>query len=327
MSEAWLPFRPVPGDLTAPVRIDPAGVVGPTRGQARGASWRACGPGWFVPASVPPERTEQRIVEAGVPLREFEALTGWAALRWHGAGFFDGTLASGVLRPVPVIRRSGARRDRHGRDDYLRHQLAPDDACVVEGLRCTTVARALFDEMRFAGSVREAVAAVDMVVAARLSTLAAMDEYVERHPHWWGVCLVREALGLGVDGSRSPQESRLRLVWVLDAGLPPPLCNVPVFDHGGRLLGVPDLLDPEVGLVVEYDGAHHKAADRHRRDVAREHRLREAGLEYTSVVGGDLTQRTMVVERLTAAYRRARARPGAARRWTLTPPPWWSAAA
>ena len=35
------------------------------------------------------------------------------------------------------------------------------------------------------------------------------------------------------------------LVWVLDAGLDPPLCNREVFDLDGRLIGVPDLLDVE----------------------------------------------------------------------------------
>ena len=49
----------------------------------------------------------------------------------------------------------------------------------------------------------------------------------------------------------------MRLVWVLIAELCPPLCNAPLFDLGGQLLGIPDLFDPEAGLVGEYDGAHH----------------------------------------------------------------------
>jgi hypothetical protein len=327
VSDAWIPYRPIPGDLTRPVRIDPSGLTGPTRGQARGRSWRACGGGWYVPATVSADRTEQRILETGTRLRQYEALAGWASLRWHGAGFFDGQLASGVLRPLPVIRRSGARHDPLGLVVHWRHQLAPHDTCMVGGLRCSTVARSLFDEARYASSLREAVVAVDMAVAAGLCTLTGFGEYVEQHPHWWGVRVVRKALELAAAGSRSPQESRLRLVWLLDARLPPPRCNPPVFDRHGQLLGVPDLLDADVGLVVEYDGAHHRAQDRHRRDVAREHRFREAGLEYAAVVGGDLAQRGLVVDRLVAAYRRAAARPPATRGWTLTPPPWWSSEA
>ena len=47
----------------------------------------------------------------------------------------------------------------------------------------------------------------------------------------------------------------MRLVWRLDAGCPWPLCNAPVFDLAGELLGVPDLIDPVHGVYGEYDGA------------------------------------------------------------------------
>jgi hypothetical protein len=324
MSDEWRPRRELPEDLAWPCRIDPDGVSGPTRGEAQARGWRRCGSGWVVPSSADPTRAEQRILEAGIRLRQYEALTGWASLRWHGAGFFDGRSPSGVAHPVPVIRRSGARNPDDGLVVYRREQLAPSDATVVAGLRCAAVPRALFDEMRFAASVRDAVVSLDMVAAAGLTTVAAMREYVEQRPAWAGVRQVRKALDLAVDSSRSPQESRLRLVWVLDAGLPEPVCNVPVFHRDGTLLGVPDLFDAEVGLVVEYDGAHHKDADRHRRDVAREHRFREAGLEYAAVVGGDLARRALVVDRLLAAYRRARGRPASSFSWTLVPPPWWT---
>ncbi len=327
MSDQWRPLRPVPSDLTWPVRIDPRGLGGPTRRQAQGPRWRRCGPGWYVPSDVPADRVEQRILEVGAQLREYEALTGWSALRWHGGGFFDAQSLPGCWRPIPVIRRSGARPDPHRQVDHHRQQLAPYDAVTVGGVQCTTVERALFDEMRWAPSVREAVVAMDMTAAARLISVSLMADYVERRPAWAGVRKVRAALDLAVDGSRSPQESRLRLVWVLDAALPEPLCNVPVFDRDGNLLGVPDLLDPRVGLVAEYDGAHHKQRARHRRDVAREHRFREHGLEYVAVVGGDLSDRALVVDRLVAAHRRASPLGQSPRAWTVEPPPWWSAPA
>lgn len=46
----------------------------------------------------------------------------------------------------------------------------------------------------------------------------------------------------------------MRLVYVLDAGLPDPLVNHPVLDAAGHFLGTPDLLDPQSGHAVEYDG-------------------------------------------------------------------------
>lgn len=318
----WTPFRPLPEDLVWPRSVDPAGVEGPTMGQARGPGWRRANTGRYVPADT--VRTlEQTLLETACRLKEGEAMTGWAALRWRGAAYFDGRAVDGEPRPVSLIRWSGTRNVAGSGVFHHRCQLAPYDTELVAGLRCTSTARAVFDEMRFAPSLRQAVVALDMTAAAELISVRQLAEYAAHRHAWTGVPQVREAVGLASDTSRSPQESRLRLVWLLDAGLAEPLCNVPVFDLEGNLLGVPDLLDPAVGLVVEYDGWHHKARRQHRRDVAREHRFREHGLEYAAVVGGDLRDRGLVVARLLAAHRRARLTPPSARAWTLTPPRWW----
>lgn len=78
--------------------------------------------------------------------------------------------------------------------------------------------------------------------------------------------LVRSALLLADERSWSPFESRVRVVWVVECGLPRPLVNQEVFDRRtGRLLGVADLLDIEAGLVVECDGGEHAKAGRTRR--------------------------------------------------------------
>ncbi len=53
----------------------------------------------------------------------------------------------------------------------------------------------------------------------------------------------------------------MRMIWVVDAGLPRPLCNMPIFDRHGRHIGTPDLLDPVAGVVGEYDGALHLAGE------------------------------------------------------------------
>src|SRR3712207_878710 len=107
------------------------------------------------------------------------------------------------------------------------------------------------------------------------------------------------------EDSASPQETRLRLVWLLDARLPRPLVNQPVFSLDGVLLGYPDLLDKEAGLVVEYDGEDHRASTRHSHDVDREAGFREHGLEVTRVTGGDFRRTDALVQRLHRARRRA----------------------
>ncbi len=165
--------------------------------------------------------------------------------------------------------------------------------------------------------------ALDMMCAAGCTTVADVRAYVDRHQAWTGVQQAREAVALADAGSRSPQESRLRLVWVLDAARPRPLANHPVFDLDGRLLGYPDLLDPVAGVVGEYDGEDHRSAEQHSADVDREGRLRDHDLEVFRVTGRDLPRPHRVTDRIHSAYRRARRLPAARRTWTLTPPPGW----
>jgi hypothetical protein len=276
-----------------------------------------------VPSEVDSDVVEQRILEQSARIRRYGAVTGWAALRWRGANFFDGLADGGrTVRPVPlVVGLAKLRGD--WRIALSQEQLAPSERELVDGVWCTTVQRAVFDEMRAARSLREAVVVLDMAAAARLISVHLMGEYVAKRSAWTGVPRVREALLLASDDSRSPQETRMRLVWVLDARLPTPLCNRPVFDLRGNLLGIPDLLDPVAGLVGEYDGADHKEGERHREDVAREEVFRNHGLEYFEIVGGDLRDRDGSATRMRSARTRAKFFAPVSRQWTLEVPPWY----
>jgi hypothetical protein len=278
----------------------------------------------YVPAFVDPTVPEQRILEQAVRLRG-GAVTGWAACRMHGAAFFDGREPGGRT-PVPVPLNCGPFHQirRRPGDDLLRDMLYDAEVVLIAGVRCATVERATFDAMRFARNVREAVVALDMMCAAQLVTVDAMRAYISSHPIWTGVEQCRQAVELASAHSRSPQETRLRLVWVLDAGCRRPLVNRPVFDLSGNLLGIPDLLDPVAGVVGEYDGEDHRGAVRHSDDVTREGRFRDHHLEVCRVTSLDLRNRTLTVDRIHAAFRRAQ--PPARRTWTLEAPAWWTRA-
>jgi hypothetical protein len=242
----------------------------------------------------------------------------------HRAAFFDGLRRDGRT-PVPVPLNCGPLHQirRLPGDDLLRDILLDDEIVLVDGVPCTSVLRATFDAMRFATSTREAVVALDMTAAASLVSLQRMREYVDAHPAWTGVPRAREAVALGDELSRSPQETRLRLVWQLDARRPRPVVNPPLFDLDGRLLGYPDLLDPVAGVVGEYDGEDHRDALRHSADVDREARFRDHDLEVFRVTGPDMSQALRVTNRIHAAYARARRVPPGRRTWTLVPPPHW----
>ncbi len=303
--------------------IDPSGVTGPTKRQASGPRFRQTSAGLYVPTSVSSEVVEQRILEQGQRIRSYGAVTGWAALRWRGATFFDGTSHGGTRTlPVPLVL-GRARLQPDPRIQISEAQLERSERTYTGGIWCATVQRALFDAMRHAPNLRAAVVCMDMAAAGRLISVGLMAQYVALRPAWTGVPLVRQALVLASNDSLSPQETRMRLVWVVDAGFPTPLCNKPVFSLDGHLLGYPDLFDPEAGALGEYDGADHKDGKRHQRDVAREARYRDHGLEYFTVVGGDIRDRDLVVKRMVSTRQRARFDPPDRRRWTLEPPPWW----
>jgi hypothetical protein len=281
-------------------------------------------PGWYVPRDVPTDVVEQRILEQSVRLNRHGAVTGWAALRWRGAAFFDGTSQGGrVQLPVPLL--VGLGNLRPAPEVALSwEQFPPHEEDVVAGLACATTARALFDEVRRTRSLTAGVVAVDMAAAARLITVAEFAQYVATRCAWTGVIHARRVVSLAIDDSCSPPESVMRLVWVLDAGLPAPLCNQPVFARDGTLLGHPDLLDPQAGVVGEYNGADHVEDDRRRSGRRREERFRDHGLEYFAVVKGELENGAMVAARMHAARRRARWLPSDQRAWTLDWPEWYA---
>jgi len=320
----WDPVARPPTELVRPLRLDPEGLTGPTRVQARSPRWRQVSRGWHTPVSVDGSIVEQRILEQSVRLPSGGAVTGWASLRLNGAGLVDGLAADGrTPLPVPLALDP---RDRL-RDDpgatLLRDRLPPDETRIVLGIPCTTPERGTFDATRTAPDLVEAVVALDMAFAGEVTSLSRMRAYVADRTGWKGVPLARRALALASEHSWSPNETRMRMIWQLDAGLPRPLVNRPVFDRRGRLLGYPDLLDVESGLVGEFDGGDHRGAVRHSKDVGREAAFRDHGLEVTRATGPDLHHRDRVAGRAVAARRRARWLPPDRRPWSATPPPGW----
>jgi len=321
----WHPRCERPRGLILPSRIDPLGMRGPTPSGARGPRWRQVAHGWYVPAEVDGRVVEQRILNQAVRLPPDGGLTGWANLRWRGARYFDGLGPDGRdVLPIPLLLGSRNLRSS-SRTRLSKEQFPPWEHEVVDRIPCAVVARALYDETRWSVSDRRAVVAVDMTVAAGLIGCDDFRAYVESRPAWTGVYRARFAADHAVAGSRSPQESLFRLVWVIDAALPAPLCNPPVFSFDGELLGYPDLFDPVAGLVGEYDGKDHLVDDRRSSDRTREERFRDHGLEYVAVVRGELGRPALVVQRLRSAYVRATSIPARCRRWTLEQPAWFRA--
>lgn len=312
--------------LTAvrPVPLDPSGVAGPTRGQARGARWRRTSHGHYVSARADRTSPEQRIVEAAAVLPEIGGVTGWAGLRWAGGVWFDGRTPSGATYDVELATCYEDVRSQPG-IQVRQERLPPAELVDHDGVRITLPVRSLFFTMRYAPDLRTAVGAADLAAYSDLVSLREVWEYALAHPGWTGVPQARRAILLADENAWSPRETALRLVWELDAGLPRPLTNRPLFDRAGRLIGTADLVDPESGLLGEYDGALHLTGGQRARDVRRLDRLRDHGLEPVVILAQDLSDREVVVRRLLAGHTRALGRATSRRDWTVEPPAWWRA--
>ncbi|MBZ5737578.1 hypothetical protein [Nocardioides mangrovi] len=299
-------------DLVVPVSIDPTGVRGPTRGAARGRAWRRTSPGRYVPAGTPGS-VEQRIVEASQRAGARGAVTGWAALRLHGVGFCDGVAGDGrSVLPVPLVEGAGRIRDDPA-ITVSREDLPESEVRSVHGIRCTSAERALYDEVR-SHELRRALVHADMAYAAGALGPQGWSAYLAARSGHVRIRQARRVLDLAMVGSRSPGETLLRLIWVLDAGWPTPLLNPLVTDEQGLVLGMPDLLDAECGLAVEFNGWVHRSRDVYVRDLQKEQAFREVGLETVAFAGPDLDAPAAVVRRLEAARRRTGRSP---RRWGL----------
>lgn len=310
----------LPREIEWPVRVDDTGRSGPTRMQARGTSWRRTSRGLYVPGST--SRTvEQRIVEAAAVLPSYGAVTGWAALRWLGATWFDGEDSAGT-RPVTLVLMDSSVRPQQG-VDISEERLDPTEIEPYAGIRVTAAAYALLFEIRHARSVRRAVETADMAAYADLVSRAELSELVARCSGWTGIDLGRQVCGLMDENAWSPAEVAMREIWTTEAGLSRPLTNRPVFDLRGHHVGTPDLIEPVTGVCGEYDSELHLDSARRRSDRIREELFRSVGLEPVAMVTGDLGDPWPFVARLRTAYARAERRAAADRQWTIDPPPWW----
>lgn len=310
----------LPDDVVWPSRRgDPDG---PTDWQTRSGEYRRAGPGLWVRATVGLS-PEQRIVEAAAGLPSYGAVTGWAALRWLGGKWFDGTGADARERPVALAVGDRHAKRKHSGVEVSQEILPPGTIQTVHGLRVTSALWSVAYEMRKAPSAEAAVVAFELAALHDLVSVADLCNYIESS--LWvrqGVPRIRDLVPHLEENSWSPMEPVMRLTWVA-ANPRQLLANHPVFTLDGRFVGTPDLIDPEMGIFGLYDGGLHLAGDVRHADVAKEAAYRALGLEGVTMMAGDLGDRDPFVGRLREAYARAEHRPIEHRRWRTDPPQWW----
>ena len=255
----------------------------------------------------------RRLVPCDVPFG------GWAALAWLGVTALDGRTGPGgaTLLPIPVCTGPAGRMRPLPGLAIDRSTLVAADIVEHNGALATTAERSCLDVMRFFGA-EEGLVAADATVRAGLTTREHLVEALTRMVGLKGVPQARIAVPL-VDGrAESGPESRLRYVWVVEAGMPVPLVNPIVVDQDGRFVARTDLLDPEAATVGEYDGAHHRDLKQHTADNVREEDLEGLNLEVTRSTALDLwPDRPWLVARLTAARGRGMGRDRSKDAWSF----------
>jgi len=169
----------------------------------------------------------------------------------------------------------------------VRSDLPPDARDARDGLACTSIARTLLDLARVL-PLDQAVVAADSALrlgVVRLEDLSAMGTKTGR-----GAARIRRVLKHADPKCGSVLESLLRVL-LAQAGIPTPVTQYRVLDHGGEVARV-DFCWPAARLVVEADGyAFHSSRDDYRRDRRRMNELERLGWRVLRFSWEDVTQR------------------------------------
>ena len=258
----------------------------------RTSRWRRTSRGLYVPGDVEQTAT-QRIVSAAALMPPGGVIGGWAAARVHGAEFQDGLDERGAERAVDVLLPGGLHRLDVPGVAYRRASLGWGDTCLVNDFLVTTPVRTAVDLACWARSVTGATVQLDLLLEAGLPLNDLRRAAPSRRR---GSVQARSAIDLARCGSRSPGETRLRLLYVREVGAPAPLLNPTLLDRAGRFLAMPDLFDAEAGLAMEYDGASwaserelgHRDRRQHREDNVREEGMERHGIIVVRADAADL---------------------------------------
>lgn len=208
--------------------------------------YRSLFPGIGVPTAA--EITLQdRIMGAWLWSRRRGIISGVAASAIHGAAWVDDDavveLQFNCTRPPRgIVARN--------------ETLFEDEITYLGDLPVTTPARTAFDLGRFQRRW-QALARMDALMRANPFSIEDVKLIAKRRPGARGIRQLRELLPLVDPGAMSPQESRLRLLFI-DAGFPKPTTQIPVFDENGELVRILDMGWKKFMVGAEYDGELHR---------------------------------------------------------------------
>ncbi len=243
-------------------------------------------------------------------------LSGWAAAVVHGVpeSHLSGRTGTGEPLPVPFSVARGRGLESKAGCQLRQTAVCERHTTEIDGIQLTSAHRTALDLTRWCKRDGRRLAMLDTCLRFGLVTTADLGQFVAPLGGLHGLAAVRALLPLATGLAESVWESELRMVW-LAAGLPAPLANPTVYDRFGRFLARTDLLDPENGVVGEYEGWRHRVDGAAELDRARIARLAQTNLTVVEIWKEDFAQH-MVIAKLNDGYRRARARDRRLDSWT-----------
>ncbi|MCW2165271.1 hypothetical protein B0I12_002426 [Microbacterium hydrothermale] len=220
------------------LRSDPAGA------------WHRVQRGVYVPRGAVDDLRPQADLRLRVIAAAGQMRGGDAVISHVSAAVLHGLDLSGIAgRPVEMTVAGGRRMS--SRPGLTRHldELGPEDVVTVEGLRCTSVERTVFDVARVA-SLETGVACAD--AAARRVAVRERVFDPGAHEEWRGRLRVRAAAASGRRGAA-------RARWVIEffdgrAELPgESLSRLQLFRLGHRVFDLQVPVEGPAGEVYEVD--------------------------------------------------------------------------
>jgi hypothetical protein len=197
-------------------------------------------PKWDAPS------LDDRILAAWLWSRRRAVVAGVAASALHGAQWVDAD------RPIELVAPSA----RPQRGLVVRNEtLDCDEITRFKQLPVTTVARTAFDLGRHLPR-GAALARLDALMHATPFSREDVNVLAKRHRGARGLRRLRDVLPLVDGGAASPRETWLRLLFI-DAGLPTPATQIPVYDDW-QFVAMLDMGWEDYKVAAEYDGDQHR---------------------------------------------------------------------
>ncbi|WP_422744508.1 hypothetical protein ACN27E_21355 [Mycobacterium sp. WMMD1722] len=224
--------------------------------------------------------------------RRNAVVAGFSAAALHGSRWVNASRPAELLHDnrhrLPELRIWGDRLD-------------DDERQLIAGVPVTTPARTALDLACWYPR-GTAVAAIDALARAVDLKMADVDLLTERYRGRRGIGQAIATLSLIDSGAQSPKESWLRTVLV-EAGLPRPTTQIPVYDDDCRPFAFLDMGWEDVMVAVEYDGEQHRIdRKQYTWDIRRQERIERCGWLVVRVVADD--READIIRRVRAARSR-----------------------